>query len=174
MSGGIDSTSCAHFLKKKGFSVSAIFVDYGQASVHQERIAVEKIKNELEIDLKYIGTTAPRMDGPGEIIGRNAFLIFSAIFSAEVHSGLLAIGVHSGTSYYDCSKNFINQIENIVSEYCNGRLSLVAPFLDWDKSTVYQYFRETRIPLEMTYSCESGVFPPCNKCASCIDRSIFQ
>lgn len=174
LSGGIDSASCAHLLKKQGFSVNAVFVDYGQASLHQERIAVDKIKDELEIYVKYIGTTAPTMDGPSEIIGRNAFLIFSAIFSAEIHSGLLAIGVHSGTPYYDCSKNFITQMENIVSEYCNGRLSLVAPFVDWDKSTVYQYFRETGIPLEMTYSCESGEFPPCNQCASCRDRSMFQ
>ncbi|WP_321326410.1 7-cyano-7-deazaguanine synthase [Thiomicrorhabdus sp.] len=173
LSGGIDSVSCAHLLKKKGFSVSAVFVDYGQASLHQECIAVEKIKDELEIEVKYIVTTAPKMDDHGEIIGRNAFLIFSAIFSAEVHSGLLAIGIHSGTPYYDCSKNFITQMENIVSEYCNGRLSLIAPFVDWDKSSVYQYFRETGIPIEMTYSCESGAFPPCKQCASCIDRSMF-
>jgi 7-cyano-7-deazaguanine synthase len=173
LSGGIDSVCCVHFFKSKGYAVQGLFIDYGQASAMQERLAVEKAVSLLAIEIQYLTIPTESLIGPGEHIGRNAFLIFTAIFLARIDSGLLAIGIHSGTSYYDCSNEFYINIEKTVEEYTGGALRLVAPLKDWDKATIYQYFHQTGIPSGVTYSCELGMAESCQRCDSCKDRRFL-
>jgi 7-cyano-7-deazaguanine synthase len=106
----------------------------------------------------------------GELIGRNAFLLFSAVFLSRCYSGLIAIGVHGGTSYYDCSPAFICAMGRLINEHTDGALQLIAPFLHWSKKEVFDYFGISGIPIGLTYSCEAGKVPPCGRCASCRDR----
>lgn len=170
MSGGIDSASCAYLLKHQGFAVHGIFIDYGQAACQQERLAVDRLQLILDIDVLHLKASSPDIFGPGELVGRNAFLISSAMFLGGVKRGVLAIGVHAGTPYYDCSAGFIERMKQIAEEHTDGRLTVSAPFLSWDKAQIYRYFGETGLPIEATYSCESGTLPPCGACASCHDR----
>ena len=102
MSGGIDSTACAHLLKDKGFKVSGLFFDYGQVAHKPEYDAVKWICEFLNIPLMTERVFPDANFKEGEIIGRNAFFIFSALMMGHAKKGLLAIGVHSGTPYYDC------------------------------------------------------------------------
>ena len=170
MSGGIDSASCVYFFKQQGYSVNGIFVDYGQAARQQEWLAVERLKKILDIDIQRIQVSALDVFGAGELVGRNVFLISSAMFLAGVQDGLLVIGIHAGTPYYDCSFGFVERMKQITEEHTSGRLTISAPFLDWDKRQIYRYFSETGLPVEATYSCELGAVPPCGVCASCQDR----
>jgi 7-cyano-7-deazaguanine synthase len=43
LSGGIDSFACAHFLRRNHFTLSAVFVDYGQVAGAQELAATGRI-----------------------------------------------------------------------------------------------------------------------------------
>jgi 7-cyano-7-deazaguanine synthase len=156
------STQCYH--------VRGLFVDYGQAAAQQERQAVKKLQDFLGIEVCLVEAKSVNRFGPGELIGRNAFLISTAIFLGQAHRGLVAIGVHSGTPYYDCSPSFIAQTKQLAQEHTGGGLTVVAPFLDWNKGQIVAYFRESGLPLLATYSCESGTIPPCGSCASCRDR----
>jgi 7-cyano-7-deazaguanine synthase len=103
-------------------------------------------------------------------VGRNAFLIFTAIFLGRMHHGLLAIGVHAGTPYYDCSPAFLTGMKQSAEEHTAGRLTISAPFLTWEKPQIVKYFLQAGLPIAVTYSCESGILPPCGSCASCRDR----
>lgn len=173
MSGGIDSTSCVHLLKDQGFAVHGIFVDYGQAARQQERLAVDRLKLLFDIDVHYLMVSSLEGFGAGELVGRNAYLISSAMFLGGIQQGVLAIGVHAGTPYYDCSPGFIDRMKQITEEHTDGHLTVSAPFLSWDKGKVYRYFGEAGLPIEATYSCELGTVPPCGACASCHDRRRF-
>lgn len=173
-SGGIDSTSCVRFFADRGYEVRGVFVNFGQAAVVPEANAVDALKAELGIPIVVINATSEFAFGTGELIGRNAFLIFSAVLLGGCHEGLLAIGVHAGTPYYDCSSAFIDRIGVLVGECTNGRVSVTAPFVHWSKDDVYSFFSTLNLPLSRTYSCEAGTSPPCRQCASCADRMRFE
>lgn len=173
MSGGIDSTACAHFLLKHDFAIEGLYFDYGQAAKEIEEQTVKRIAEYFGIYIKIERALVGREFKEGELIGRNAFLIFSALMTMDLKKGILAIGIHSGLSYYDCSINFFKKINTIVKEYTDGQIEVMAPFLEWNKGEIIEYCVKNQIPLELTYSCERGDLPGCGECLSCKDRGVY-
>ena len=47
----------------------------------------------------------------GFVIGRNALFLFTALMESEETFDLIAIGVHAGTQYYDCSDSFLKLMQ---------------------------------------------------------------
>lgn len=174
MSGGIDSTACAAFLVNQGLEVSGIFMDHGQAAADFERVAVRSLAAALGIEVQELALTGAVPFKSGELVGRNAFLVFSAMFATHAGSGRIALGLHAGTPYYDCSPAFIEAINRAVAEHTDNTVRVVAPFIAWTKRDVYDYFVQAGLPIELTYSCESGGTPTCGRCASCKDRKALQ
>lgn len=173
VSGGIDSTAAAHFFTAKGHLVRGIFIDYGQAARQQEWQAVQALAQTFSIGVKKINCFGTKKFGAGELIGRNAFLVSTAVFLGDLHRGFIAVGVHAGTPYYDCSAVFVERMKTIVEEQSNGALTLVAPFLEWRKPEIFSYCESVGLSLVNTYSCERGTSPPCASCASCRDREAL-
>jgi 7-cyano-7-deazaguanine synthase len=173
-SGGIDSTSTALFLKSSGLSVRGLFVDFGQASRDMERRSIDRLKNLIGMQVDEIRISSLSFHGIGELTGRNALLIFSAVLLGNCDSGGIAIGIHSGTPYYDCSPDFAESIDVLVRQCSSGKLFVLAPFVRWSKDEVYSYFLSRGIPLDETYSCEAGTAPACGQCASCLDRKRLE
>jgi 7-cyano-7-deazaguanine synthase len=174
LSGGIDSATCVHLLKQDGHDVSGIFVDFGQSAARMERRAVDALSARLSISTRIIRVSGSERLGTGELTGRNAYLIFSALLLGGCREGLLALGIHSGTPYFDCSPSFISRIAPLVEECTNGKVSVIAPLLNWTKDEVYSLFLKSEIPIAQTYSCEAGCDTPCNMCASCKDRARLE
>ena len=174
MSGGIDSAACAHYFQQRGDDVKGVFVDYGQQASHAEFQAAQRMTNHLGIKLSKLCFTGKGPFGPGEIKGRNAFLVFSVLMGLQPSGGVLSLGIHAGTSYYDCGPDFVDRIGDVVASYSEGRLQLHCPFLFKPKSFVYKYAQIADIPLNLTYSCEFGTVPPCGECLSCKDRNALQ
>lgn len=174
ISGGVDSAACAHHLINRGHSVTGVFIDYGQAAAKQERAAATAVAGYLDVEIKHISVSGSDGFGTGELVGRNAFFVFAALFLARTVSGLLAMGLHSGTPYYDCSPEFVDRIRRLVAEHTDGRVVVFAPFIEWTKQDVYDYFIASGIPVEITYSCEAGTEPTCGMCASCRDRGALK
>lgn len=99
LSGGIDSSACAYLFRQKGYAVCGVFIDYGQAAAKPEKNAAKVIAARMGIPLAAYRVQNRERFPAGELMGRNAFLLFTAIFLSRLHSGLIVIGVHSGTSY---------------------------------------------------------------------------
>ena len=174
MSGGIDSTACAHYFKERGDNVQGIFVDYGQLASDAERKAVVRISKHLGIPVSVLSFKGNYDYGVGELVGRNAFLIFAALVGARPTSGVIALGIHAGTSYYDCGSDFSEHAVHLVQSYTAGRLELHCPFLLTPKTIIYGYALEVGLPLYLTYSCERGTVPPCERCPSCKERNAIR
>lgn len=170
MSGGVDSTACIHFLQRNGERPRGIFIDHGQAAARREAQAIAALARQLGIEVDTFRLSGVPSLGAGELIGRNAMLIFSALFLTRGRPGLLAIGLHAGTPYFDCSAAFLSQTARLVSENTDGCVSLIAPFIEWSKKDVFDYFKREHLPIHLTYSCEAGTDPVCGHCASCRDR----
>ncbi len=173
ISGGIDSAALLNYFVKDDFCVRGLFIDYGQRASVQEYDSARKICKYYSVKLKKLSLKNNKNFGPGEILGRNGFLIFSALMHSEIKNGFISLGIHSGTSYYDCSKLFVENVNNILLGYCGGQILLATPFINWTKRMIFDYCIVAEIPLSLTYSCENGINPPCGVCPSCIDRRVL-
>jgi 7-cyano-7-deazaguanine synthase len=174
LSGGIDSFACAHFLRRNDFAPSAVFVDYGQAACRQELAATARICALLGIERTIIRLSAKPVERfrAGEIPGRNlALLSIAALFTHDAR--VLALGIHAGTRYFDCSRSFADQADRLIAECTDGATALFAPFLQWTKRDIVAYARSEELDLNLTYSCEAGSTPPCGVCSSCWDRKVL-
>ena len=173
MSGGIDSAACAAFLKAQGMKVTAIFIDYGHAAAKCESQAARSIADKLDIEFQHLEFSGPKNSVVGGVAGRNAFLIFAALLASKGQSSVIGLGLHAGTPYYDCSPAFFQIINRLVAEYTDKTVQVVAPFIEWSKRDVFDYFLQSNIGINLTYSCESGTEPRCGQCASCFDRKAL-
>jgi 7-cyano-7-deazaguanine synthase len=133
---------------------------------------VQKISSYYKIELSFATCNFSNNFSNGELIGRNGFLVLTAIMANPEFKGLMSMGIHSGTPYYDCTPAFVKDMNRIVESYTNGQVKLNAPFLEWDKGMIYEYCKDEDVPVNMTYSCENGV-EPCGNCLSCLDRRIL-
>jgi 7-cyano-7-deazaguanine synthase len=170
LSGGIDSIACAHYLKSRGTDVRALHVGYGQAAELPEREAAESLSRHFGFPIDFLLARGVAPLGPGEVVGRNAFLVLGALTLGRISAGMIALGIHSGTRYYDCSPAFLDTVDRLVAEYTDGLVRVCAPFLDWTKQQVVDYARRSELPIGLSYSCEAGTLPPCGSCLSCRDR----
>jgi 7-cyano-7-deazaguanine synthase len=173
LSGGVDSTALLDFYLKNKRTVETVFIDYGQAAAEAELKSSEKISKHYGVKYSIINLKNEKSFIEGEVPFRNAFLIFSSLMHTEFSQGIISMGIHSGTEYSDCSEEFQNAINELLKCYTGGELIFFAPFLKWTKKDIFDYCERNNIPIEMTYSCERGEIPPCGKCMSCRERSMF-
>lgn len=173
LSGGVDSAACVDFYIELGRPPCGLFIDYGQLAARNEGESAKAISHYYSIPLLYSKWKGHTTKTSGFINGRNSFLVAAALMERPASVYVIAIGVHTGTVYQDCSKHFLTKMQNIIDLYENGKVQLSAPFVDFTKSEIYSYCIERHIPIELTYSCESGGPTPCGECLSCKDREML-
>jgi len=172
LSGGIDSTACIKYYLDLDFKIQTLFVDYGQKSRISEKQSAEKISKFYNTKFSTLSFESNESFPEGEIRARNGFLIMAALLGKQKFQGLLCLGIHKGTTYYDCSEEFVKKMTDFVSLYTNGLVKIDVPFLDCNKGMIIDYCNDQKVPLYLTYSCENGDHP-CGRCLSCLDRRTF-
>jgi 7-cyano-7-deazaguanine synthase len=170
ISGGVDSYACAHFMLTQRMTITGLYVDYGQQARECENASARQICKTLGIPLHFVQVRSDTSFGAGEILGRNLFLIAVALLNSKEPPTAIAMGLHSGSSYYDCSETFLNRIDTLVNEHTGGKTSLFVPFRSWTKRQVYEYALAEGLSLALSYSCEGPGPEPCGECLSCLDR----
>ena len=170
-SGGVDSSTLLWLSAEQGLDPSALFVDYGQPAAGAERTAVASICNSIGVPLRPVRYSGSSY-GSGEIRGRNAHLLHTALMEFPTSSGVVALGIHAGTGYSDCSPEFVEVMQRSYDFHTGGEITVVAPFVNWTKEQVYALATQLEVPLAQTYSCEAAVLP-CGECRSCLDRSLL-
>jgi 7-cyano-7-deazaguanine synthase len=173
LSGGIDSAACVDFYIDIGRKPCGLHINYGQPASGKEAESAKAIADYYSIPLFYSRWEGYVAKTVGFINGRNSFLIAAALMERPQSVSVIGIGIHGGTVYQDCSGDFLAKMQNVIDQYENGKVQLSAPFLDFSKSEIYSYCIKRRIPIELTYSCETGSTPPCGKCLSCKDRELL-
>jgi 7-cyano-7-deazaguanine synthase len=172
LSGGVDSAACLYTLAGTMSGVEAMFVDYGQPAGSAESRAAQAIADHYGVRLRRFVIDGARPKGQGVIGGRNAMLL-SLAFAEYPQARLLAIGVHAGTSYYDCGHAFIEAMQAIIDGDTGGGCQISAPFLAWTKRAIWELAIENNVPVHLTHSCEGGPVP-CGTCLSCRDREALR
>lgn len=107
--------------------------------------------------------------------GRN--LIFASILAAHAQSfgdqkALVALGMHAGDHdlYPDCRPEFAQFLDQTVEISSEGSVSVVAPFIQFQKSDIVRIGLDLNTPFELTRSCYNGTERPCGVCGTCRER----
>jgi 7-cyano-7-deazaguanine synthase len=166
LSGGYDSATVLASAVAAGVKPRSLFIDYGQPGRHEETAAAAAIAQHYGSAHREL--TLDGLDvGDGEIKGRNAALCAIAL-TAITAPATVALGIHRGTPYWDCTPSFLEQMQALADGYTNGALQFSAPIIDGEKADIYALGEELTVPRALTYSCERGG-SPCGACASCLD-----
>lgn len=169
-SGGIDSTACLQYYKSLGYIVEGLFINYNQKSLKNEEKAVQVLSDYFKIKTRTIKIDTNKIINGGEILGRNFMFLSIALMNFSFQNGLISLGIHAGTSYPDCSKEFIIKSQRIFNLYTSGNIIIDCPFIELNKREVFEYFKQQNLPINYTYSCENGAeIQPCGNCSSCKD-----
>ena len=195
LSGGMDSTTVLAWCLSLGMEVQAVSFDYGSKHNPFEIALAKKICEHYNvphqvIDLKGVmaGFKSNLLLDGGEIPeghyeqenmkltvvpGRN--LIFSSILAGLAESlelDCIALGVHQGDHaiYPDCRKSFIDSLITTIGESTDGRIQVVTPFLNGDKTTILQWGFLNDVPYHLTRTCYKHQDKSCGKCGSCTER----
>jgi 7-cyano-7-deazaguanine synthase len=172
LSGGVDSAASLQFLAEMGRPLNAVFVNYQQLALEAEANAAAIIARHYKVKLINIRCDGPWGPCSGLVPGRNAFLLATALMYAAPSVTGVAIGIHSGTMYPDCSPEFVRAMQATYDVYHKGRIQVVAPFISWTKGEIWAYASSSGVPLDLTYSCEAAS-RPCGDCDSCVDRKAL-
>ena len=165
--------ACVQLLRTQGLKVTGLFVDYAQAALDYEEMAVASLSSLLALEVHKICIAGFKPSAAGEQAGRNALLLSTGLFWARNKRCVIATGIHSGSGYFDCSPQFLRTMSDLFSAQTDGMISLVTPFQHWSKRDIILYATEEKLPLLATYSCETGTVPTCGHCASCRDRKTL-
>ena len=171
-SGGLDSTTLIALLNAQDFRPTSLFVDYQQPAAIAEQAAITSICQAMGVPLRFVRHKGTPF-GAGEILGRNAFLLHTGLLEFGLTSGMIVMGIHAGTSYIDCSSDFIEIMQRSFDFHTGGSIAIVAPFLTWSKHDIWRLAVELGVPIGQTYSCEAGN-QPCGSCNSCLDRKSLK
>jgi 7-cyano-7-deazaguanine synthase len=169
LSGGVDSASCVGFLAALGTPLRTLFVDYGQLAAERELAASSSVARHYRVQHDYVMCMRASQKPAGLIPGRNAFLLFAALLEGGTTPRSIALGIHAGTPYFDCTLGFVERMQALFDSYADGAVRILTPFLQWTKPDIWQYALEHDIPLHLTYSCERGQEQACGLCSSCRD-----
>jgi 7-cyano-7-deazaguanine synthase len=176
-SGGLDSTACLAYYIAEGYTVRALWIDYGQAAASAEESAVEKVTTYYTIPLQKIRTIGIHWPTLGnelfEFRGRNLTFVSLAYNTTPHEPGLIALGIHQGTDFADCTETFTDQVNNLLIFLSDGSIRLNCPFIQWSKLDIARYVRAQHVPIDLTYSCEKGLRPPCKECVKCRDMQAI-
>ncbi len=102
------------------------------------------------------------------------FLSAAASFGLSLECSLICYGAHAddaaGNAYPDCSRAFVEAMNQAVWEGSGHQIRIEAPFVDVPKAEVVRRGLELNVPYELTWSCYEGGDEPCGTCGTCIDR----
>jgi 7-cyano-7-deazaguanine synthase len=168
-SGGIDSTALLDFYLRRKSSIACIHFQYGQPSAKSEEEAFRKITEYYGVRGEIIPLEFNMARRKDEVSSRNALFVLVAS-SLGVSPVRIALGIHSDSPYYDCTRSFINDCQQILDGYYSGAVRLEAPFIDFTKRDILNYCKLNGVPVNLTYSCLRKNYPPCGICPACLDR----
>jgi len=197
MSGGIDSSTLAYYLKDKGHEVKALTFNYGQK--HDNEIdAAAKICVEAEIPWKLVDISAvkylldsaltndKRKIPEGHYADKNMestvvpnrnmiMLSIAAGYAKSIGFDYIAFAAHGGDHfiYPDCRPGFVDILTAAIRSafgHSDDAPKLIAPFVDFDKTDIVRMGHMLKVPFKITWSCYKGRVKHCGKCGTCVER----
>lgn len=140
-----------------------------QPAAEMEARAATNVARRLGCPLSIASIRSPSINIDREVPGRNAMLLMVALLGWAPDAGGVSIGIHAGSTYSDCTPAFVGSMQRVFDFYRDGALRVLAPFVHWQKSQVFDVIRRDLDLVSLCYACDVGTDPPCGSCMSCSD-----
>jgi len=189
-SGGMDSTTLAYWLIRRGIAFSPLFVNYGQHCADTELTTLRRVlppRQLKQLDIVnvadvYAGSTSrliKETDLWHETIShddlylpyRNILLLSIAAARVQAAGGgeVYTAFINSNhASEIDCSAAFFGQLAKLLKSYGGVRVKM--PFRNYSKLQVAKLGIRLKAPIGETFSCQVNSSVPCGVCPNCVDR----
>ncbi len=114
-----------------------------------------------------------RMQSPTYVPNRN--MIFLSIAGAwaetiEVPEVFYSAHAEDEYGYWDCTKGFVKEMNNIFSLNRKHKITVEAPFLMLTKKEILEIGRKLEVDYSHTWSCYRGEEIACGNCPTCVER----
>jgi len=197
LSGGIDSTTLAHYVKKKlKRDIYAISFIYGQRHIKEIEYAkyqaneVGVIEHKI-IDISFLKDLiknsalinkeieipdwfSAQKEMPITYVPfRNLIFLSIALSYAEssnINEVYYAAQRQDYIGYWDCREEFVNKLNDLINLNPKSKIKVFAPFVNLRKSEIIKIGIELNVDYTKTWSCYKGDEKPCKICPSCVDR----
>jgi 7-cyano-7-deazaguanine synthase len=195
VSGGMDSVTALYDAAQSHQVVGALGFDYGskhnprelplgvwhanKLGIPHRTIRLPFINELFDSDLLRSGGPIP--EGHYEeanmkqtvVPFRNGIMLAVAAGYAEtIGAEAIVIAAHAGDHaiYPDCREGFMQAMGEAITQGTYARLSLLRPFIAWNKSRIVQRGVELKIDYARTWSCYKGGDRHCGVCGTCVER----
>lgn len=189
-SGGLDSTTLAFWLRRRGIPFEPLFVNYGQHCAKTELATLRRVlpKDALrhlsivDVSSVYRGSNSrliratdlwhERIDKDDLYLPYRNILLLS-IAAARVQSAgggdIYTAFINSNHAVeIDCSSAFFGQLAQVLKSFGGVRVKM--PFRFKSKLQVARIGIRLGAPIGETYSCQVNPGVPCGACPNCVDR----
>lgn len=187
LSGGVDSTTLAFWLKDRGFAIEALYFDYGQGKTNGERESATTIARKLGITLHLVETPLPSdviknvtmcqnshiRTNNARTFGDMVGMCTMAMTLAFIHGfDSISLGISADNTRAHPSLNtiFFETLEELAGLWNGHRIIILTPFLQKSKSSIIRLGAGIHVPYAETWSCGANVEKQCGECAECIAR----
>lgn len=183
LSGGLDSTIAAYWLKEQGYIIEALYFDFGLKQMNSERDCAVSIAKQLGIKIKIVETPLPsealRIILPyenndyaqlmGDMVNMCIMAATFAVISG-IDSIILGLNTDNKKVHPALHTRFFRLLEKLTSLWIDNNLKFLVPFIDKDKLSIMRIGVELGVPFKSTWSCSANVDKHCGKCSDCLSR----
>lgn len=194
LSGGMDSTTLAHHLAKKGYAQHLLSFHYGQKHYKELGFAYNlAVKMGLQHDVVDLTTLKGLLTGSALtddvaipdghyteetmkatiVPNRNAIMLSIAYAVAVAEDAqYVSYGAHAGDHavYPDCRPLFIERFGHMEQAATESGIMLMTPFLYLSKTEIVKEGDRLGVDFAATWSCYKGGEIHCGVCGTCTER----
>jgi 7-cyano-7-deazaguanine synthase len=193
LSGGIDSSTCLYWAKKKFSDVLAITFNYHGRIENEKKATAElarraAVRSLLEVNVPFIKEYSDFYKSSifkddwdrrlsSYIPARNMIFYSICAHYAEFLDIKWIVGGHNSHDaefFRDATKGYIKKINSLLRE--GGLISsneppvILLPLADMNRQKIISLALEIEVPLELTWSCHNEGERHCRQCYSCSQR----
>lgn len=178
LSGGIESSTLLH--ERRGTTLHALFLDYGQRGAHPERAASTWQAQAAGVpltalDLHDVGTAfrAQRAEKWHVPLPHRNLVALSLAVSFAAHIGAacvyIALNRDDAAAYPSGGGEFLVAFRRLAATL--APIEIAAPYAGLTKTEVIRLGLKLGVDYAQTYSCLLGRIPACGRCEQCRKRA---